>query len=112
MNAYIEKLKAQFAARPVKCDCEGVDSVWELLYYYYTQDNPLENAVIRCQYKALDQILDKLTTAENDQVFYLTCDLCGEYARRAVREGLQVGARLVLELSDNDCETALINPVK
>lgn len=99
MNPNIENLKSYLETRPVKSEYEDVDSLLELLYYYYTEENPIENAVIRYQFMEQDKVLNRLTVEENDLFFRITCDLCTEHARRAFVEGLRVGGRLFAELS-------------
>ena len=53
---YIENLKS-FLAEQAPCFAyDDANSVLEMLYYYYTEANPVDNAVIRCQFKELDGV--------------------------------------------------------
>ena len=100
MNRYIEKLKTFLIERPLRCGDTDANSVLELLYCYYSEENPIDSAVIRYRFKELDNILCHLSLADNNAVFSLTCKLCSTYERQAFLEGIQVGMRLFEELGD------------
>lgn len=100
MNRYIENLKSFLAQRSPDYGYEDANSLLEMLYYYYTANNPVDNAQIRCQFRDLDEILSKLTLAENDKVFLLASQLCIAHERQAFLEGIHVGLRLFQELSE------------
>jgi len=100
MNNCIEKLKAFLAEQSPCFGYDDANSILEMLYYYYTTANPVDNAVIRCQFRDLDNTLSHLTLAENDAIFSLTCNLCTAYERQAFSDGVQVGLRLFTELCD------------
>lgn len=99
MNKYIEKLNQFLEQQVPDYGFDDVQSLLEMLYYYYTQANPIDTAVIHCQLKELDDILSKLSLAENNTVFLLTCDVCAEHERKAFLEGIHVGLRLFIELN-------------
>lgn len=73
-------------------------SVSELLYEYYTEENPIDTEEIRERFREINQILCKLPMQENDRIFTLVCDLCSQQERFAFLEGFRVGIRLLLEL--------------
>lgn len=100
MNRYIENLK-NFLADQAPCfGYDDANSLLEMLYYYYTDANPVDNAVIRCQFRELDQVLSKLSWAECERVFSLSVDLCMSNARQAFLDGVKMGMRLFTELQD------------
>lgn len=99
MNRYIQSLKSFLAEQAPAFVYDDANSILELLYYYDTEANPVDSAVIRCQFKALDGILSHLSWAENNEVFALTCSLCAAHTRQAFLDGVQVGLRLFAELS-------------
>lgn len=104
MNRYIENLKTFLAEQSTNYGYDDANSILEMLYYYYTEANPFDNAVIRCQFKELNDILGHLSIAENDAVFSLTCNLCMAHSRHAFLEGVQTGMRLFEELKhDTAC---------
>ena len=100
MNRYIEKLKTFLAEQPLRCEDTDANSILEMLYCYYSEENPIDSAVIRCRFKKLDNILGHLPLQDNDAVFSLTCKLCAAYEQQAFLEGVQVGMRLFRELGE------------
>lgn len=98
MNRYIESLKSFLTQQSPGFGYDDANSILEMLYYYYTVANPVDNALIRCQFKELDGILSRLSVAENDEVFSLTSALCMAHERQAFLEGIHVGMRLFSEL--------------
>ena len=96
MNPYIEQWK-----RLVNKNVPGegdVGSALEMLYDCYREQNPFETQQIKEDFRSLDRILSKLTLQEYDQVWYLTCRLCGEQEQSAFLEGIRVATRLTAEL--------------
>ena len=102
MNPYIENLKAFLAEQTPCYGYDDAESILEMLYYYYTVANPVDNAVIRCQFKDLNDILKRLTYEENEAVFARTGDLCVSHERQAFLDGIQVGMRLFVELQNDN----------
>lgn len=100
MNRYIEKLKSFLAEQKPRYGYDDANSILEMLYYFYTEENPVDSAVISCQFKELDDALSSLSWANNEKVFALVVDLCVSHARQAFLEGVHVGLRLFTELQD------------
>ena len=100
MNRYIKNLKSFLAERTPNYIYDDAKSLLELLYYYYTISNPVDNAVIRCQFKELNDVLCHLSFSELDAVFSLACDLCVSHERQAFLDGIHVGMQLFTELND------------
>lgn len=98
MNHCIEKLKDFLAEQTPKFAFDDGGSILDMLYYYYADSNPVDNAVIRCQFSELDKVLSKLSLEDCDRVFLLAVELCVSHARQAFSEGVQVGMRLFTEL--------------
>lgn len=98
-NRYIENLKSFLAERTPHFGYDDANSILEMLYYYYTVANPVDNAVIRCQFKELNDILCRLSYADNEAVFALAGSLCAAHERQAFLDGIHVGLRLAAELS-------------
>lgn len=101
MNRYIEKLKGFLAEQNPNYGYEDAGSILEMLYYYYSENNPIDNAVIRCQFKELNDVLKCLSWDQHETVFATTCNLCSAFERKAFMEGIHVGLRLFCELSDS-----------
>ena len=95
MNPYIEQVNTYLANR--RMDQE--DSVLELLCHFYTIDNPVDNAAIRCRFQMLGQILQQLAIGDHSKVIDLACDLCTEHMRIAFLEDVHVGFCLSNELT-------------
>ena len=55
--------------------------------------------MIRYQYHQIDEIVNRLTLAENDRLFSITVDLCDACTRKAFIDGIKVGYHLREELS-------------
>ena len=100
MNRYIENLKSFLSKQAPNYLYDDANSLLEMLCYYYTISNPVNNAVIRCQFKELDDVLCRLSLPEIDAVFSLTCDLCVSHERQAFLDGIHVGMRLFSELNE------------
>ena len=99
MNPYIEQLKDYLNAR--SRHPESIDGIMELLCYYYTVENSIDNAIIRSRFREMDAILCKLSIPENDAIFRLAVELCDAYRKQAFLAGAQVGVRLVFELQQD-----------
>lgn len=100
MNRYINKLKSFLANQSANFPFDDANSVLEVLCYYYCSTNSVDNAVIRCQFKELNDILCRLSLAENDAVFAITGDLCTSHMRKAFLDGVRAGMCLYHELDD------------
>ncbi len=100
MNPYVEKLKTHLMEQTQNYGYSNASSLLEMLYCFYTSENPIDSESIRARFESMDDILSALSLKENNEIFGLTCDLCMEYERRAFLEGLHVGVRLITELSE------------
>lgn len=100
MNRYIENLKNFLAEQIPNYSYADANSILELLYHCYMESNPVDNVVIRYQFKELDSILSHLSLKENDRVFYLVSNLCITHERQAFIDGVHVGMQLFSELDD------------
>ena len=98
MNRYIESLKTFLAEQSPNYGYADAKSLLDALFYYYTEVNPIDGTVIRCQFRKLDSALSKLSWEECNQVFSSTVDLCVSHSRQAFTDGIQVGMRLFTEL--------------
>ena len=105
MNRYIENLNALFAEQTLKSDHADANSVLDMLCFYYMDSNPVDSAVVRCQFRELDKVLSKLSLEDNDRIFLLAVELCVSHAREAFSEGVKVGMRLFTELQTDNSVT-------
>lgn len=98
MERYIEKLQQYAEHQNIESGFSNADSIIQMLYYWYTQSNPISNEQIQAQFRTLDAILTPLSLEDNDKVFFLTCSLCENHSKSAFQEGLLLGMRLQTEI--------------
>ena len=110
MNSYIENLKSFLTEQSPNFGYTDAHSVIDALYYYYTEANPIDGTVIRCQFRKLDSMLSKLPLDECNQVFSSTVDLCISHSRQAFSAGVQIGMRLFTELQSGQTSTCASTP--
>ena len=91
MNQFIEQPKRKMAAENLKFGEGGIDSVLEMLHYYYTQANPINSEEIKAGFKAVRSSLERLSISEIDSLIYTVCDLCLQHEKLAFIEGIKVG---------------------
>ena len=102
MNRYIQNLKSFLSEQAPSFRFDDANSILEMLCYYYCSANPVDNGVIRCQFKALHDVIRPMTVEESDAVFNIVSDLCLSYERQAFSDGLRAGMRLFWELEESD----------
>lgn len=71
-------------------------AVADQLYWYYLENNRMDNEKISTSYAALREKA-KLPPREYDEVLYVVSDLCIEHGRLAFLEGLKIGLLLMQE---------------
>lgn len=86
MNHIINQLNSRIAAENPKYGEDSIDSILEMLHFYYTQANPINNEAIREGFREVRSLLEKLSPEEIDSLIYAVCDLClkhenGEFER-------------------------------
>lgn len=99
MKHYIEKLKSFLAENPPAFEDDDVHSFIELLYKCYMEGNTGLEPQAKDYFRRLDDMLRSLTLEENNNVFYLVCDLCILHERVAFKEGVLAGYSLASELT-------------
>ena len=98
MNKYIDNLRIFLSEQSPRYGYDDANTLLEMLYYFYTEENPIDSGVIRLHFKALEEILSKLPQQDNNAFFALVCSLCENCQKKAFMEGLLVGLRLFSEL--------------
>ncbi len=96
MNQYIEKLKDHLKLFPK--DGDDFNSVLDLLCYYFTMEHSVDTAVIRAKFSEVGNVLEKLSLEDNNSLFGAMVYLCDAYSTQAFKEGVRVGAELMIEL--------------
>ena len=75
-------------------------SVMNLLYWVYTEYNPIDDQKIKNCFARLRNHFPELDLKQFDPIFVTVSDLCAEHERLAFMEGLRLGVTLMLELSE------------
>ena len=97
MHPYTTKIKEYFTKNPPEYVYD-VDSLWEMLYIFYTECNPIQPQEHRHLNDTLVPYFRPLTLKEKDTVFMLVGDLLVQHERTAFLEGAKFGTRLAIEL--------------
>ena len=100
MNPYIEQLKAHLAGYESKHVAANKCSILEQLWFTYSASNPVDDGYIKQSEDALSPIFQELSMQNSDTLFDLIATLCIAYQRAAFLEGIQIGARLFIELGE------------
>ena len=103
----LENWRNYLAEHPV--DYHGdVDSLLELLYHFFTEYEPVENEELRRQFAELEhQLMSSLgETGDScretvESLMTIVSSVCAECERAAFMEGVKVGVRLILELTED-----------
>jgi hypothetical protein len=79
-----------------------VDSLLEMIYFRYTEYNPVENERVKsCFLGFLEKLHNLLRDEEEEnQMIDLVGNACAEYERTAYMEGVKVGIRLMIEVME------------
>ena len=77
---------------------DRVSSVMDFLYVAYTENKGKDPKEINQGFADLENYMEGVSLEDNDAIFVLVCTLCDLYEKRAFKDGLQLGAYLVLEL--------------
>lgn len=100
MNSYMKKLRKYIAANPIRFDDDCDHPALNSLYWHYSECHNMSNAKTKAASRALNEYLSELSFQENDRVFSLVNTLCSEYERVAFLAGLQLGAQLMMEITE------------
>ncbi len=96
MKSLAEKILAYCTQHPPHLD--NADSILDMIFWIYTESNPIEDDQSKRKYKAIREHISSLGTTDYEEVFNLICDLCTDHERLAFREGIQFGMLLMREL--------------
>ena len=77
-------------------------TIIDLLYSTYVDCLGRDTKEIQSGFLALGDHLEHLSLDENNAIFSIVCELCGAYEQRAFKDGLQLGAHLMLELQGKE----------
>ena len=97
MERYIQAL--QEYAQSHKSDFGDGESVLTLLYEAYSDNNRMDHAQIKADFKELYRQLEGMELQEMDQILDPVCILCRDHERAGFVDGVKVGLFLALETS-------------
>lgn len=96
MRKYIHALQEYCKQHPP--DHGDAQSVMNLLYWTYTEYNPVDDQQIKNGFAKLRSQFPHLNLQEFDPIFTTVSELCTEHEQLAFMEGLRLGVTLMLEL--------------
>lgn len=98
MQKYLDALQDYCKQNPLNHG--DTESVMELLYWHYSEFNPIDNQKIRDGFRKLRSQFPELSIQTFDPIFTTVSDLCEEHERLAFYEGLRLGVTLMKELAE------------
>lgn len=98
MQKYIRALQEYCKQNPP--NHSDAQSVMNLLYWTYTEYNPIDDKELKNGFAKLRSQFPHLSLQEFDPVFTIVSDLCADHERLAFYEGLRLGVTLMQELKE------------
>lgn len=98
MKKYIQVLQEHCKQDPPNHG--DYQSVMNLLYWIYTEYNPIDEQKLRDGFAKLRSQFPHLSLQDFDPVFTIVSDLCADHERLAFYEGLRLGVTLMQELKE------------
>ena len=102
MDNIAQRLKAYIESHPFDPGDSDCDTVLDQLYQAYAESHESDPPKIRDGFKELDTLMGSLALDDNNAVWNLCCQLCTAYEYKAFIDGLQFGAHLMNELSQEE----------
>ena len=96
MERYIQALRE--CAQSHKPDFGDGESVLTLLYEAYSDNNRMDNAQIKADFKELYRRLQDMDLRAMDQILDPVCILCRDHERAGFVDGIKIGIMLEHEL--------------
>ena len=93
-------MKAYLETHPFDSGNDDCATVLDQLYQAYAESHESDPPEIRRGFEELEGFLHTLPLSGNNTVCNLCCYLCSEYEHKAFIDGLQYGAHLILELTE------------
>lgn len=101
IGRYIQLLK-EYARSHEPDFGDGESSVLTLLYEAYSNNNRMDNAQIKTDFKELYRYLEGMELREMDQILDPVCILCRDHERAGFVESVKIGLLLALELENSE----------
>ena len=100
MKTIPEAMKVYLETNPFDPGDDDCATVLDQLYLAYANSHESDQPEIRKGFEELEGFLRTLPLNDNNAVCKLCCRLCAAYERKAFLDGLQYGAHLILELTE------------
>lgn len=100
MDFSLNGWRRYLAERPIQFHEDCVQPVLNALYEMYSETHIMSNDKTRQLDGTLNDALGRLTYRQKDAVFSTVNSLCAEHEQIAFLAGLQLGAQLMLELTE------------
>ena len=100
MKSYLRKLKAYVRSNPTIFDEDCPLPALDSLYWQYTECHTMTNEKTKQASRNLNAYLQFLPPKKRDTLYCLASTLCAEHENIAFIAGLQLGAQLMLELTE------------
>ena len=100
MKSYLRKLKAYVKSNPTIFDEDCPLPALDSLYWHYTECHTMTNEKTKQASRNLSAYLRFLPPKKRDDIYGLASSLCAEHESIAFIAGLQLGAQLMLELTE------------
>lgn len=100
MKPYSEALRDHLQTQPYDIGDPDCENILNLLYRAYTETHESDPPETQSGFAELEEFLKTLPLDDNNAVFNLTCQLCTAYEHKAFLDGLQLGAELMLKLTE------------
>lgn len=100
-NSLAQRLRTYIEAHPFDPGDSDYETVLDQIYQAYAESHESDPPEISNGFKELEAFLCTLPLDDNNAVFNLCCRLCSAYEHKAFLDGLQYGAYLMKELSEN-----------
>lgn len=94
----VQKFREQIDKSSYDFKNDRVASVMDFLYVNYMESKGRDPKPIEQGFIDLENYMEGVSLEDNDAIFALVCTLCDLYEERAFKDGLQLGAYLILEL--------------
>ena len=100
MKSIAEALRKYLHSDPYDTGDPDCENILDLLYRAYAETHESDPPEIQSGFAELEEFLKTLPLDDNNAVFNLTCRLCTAYEKKAFLDGLQFGAKLLMELTE------------
>lgn len=100
MDDYIKRLRRYVAANPILFEDESDRPAMNALFWHYSEYHGIDSDRVKSASQTLRGHLVELSFQENEEIINLVWTRCAEHERISFLAGLQLGAQLMLEITE------------